>query len=109
MRVAHVETEIGLAENPLKHVLARAQAVVVAQQNDKRHVQLAEDVALQFKFARHPKVADVAAVQHKVNVASRVDTLHRFARLVVPALRVADKYEPHRIAASIQLLNALDI
>ena len=93
MRVAGVEREVRQAIHLAKHVRARAEAVVVAEQAYVGHTEAFQLAAHPFKLFRCAEVREVAAVHHEIHVAPRVDGINAGMRLVVPPLSVADEHE----------------
>ena len=83
------EGEVGIAEHLAVGFFAGAQTVVIAQQDDVRHVELVQNVALPQKFVGEAEVARVAAMNHEVDVVAAVEVLHEVFGFVVPSLRVA--------------------
>lgn len=71
------ETEIRFAENHLVSLVSGSQAVMVAEQYHKRHLQLLQSVSGPLKFLRSSKVCDISAVKYEINtVLAPVDIIH---------------------------------
>ena len=107
--VAGREGEVEGSEDLLENLFARGQTVVVAKQNDIRHPEAVEYVALTFELDLHPEIRHVSRVEHEVDVVAVVERLHGIFRLVVPALRVGDDGEANGIPAGRCGLDAGDV
>ena len=60
-------------------------------------------------MAPQSEIGNVAAMNHEVDVAARVDALNRIDRLVEASLRVAQKCENDRLAILETILYQFDV
>ena len=86
-----LEMEVRLSPDGLKNIFSRAQTIMIAQQHHPWHAEAEHDVALNNEFARCSKIGEVASMNHKIHIASKVDVLHHILGFVIPSLRVADE------------------
>ncbi len=108
-RMGGREGEVVAAEYGFEHAVAGTQIVVVAYHYDIGHAQPVEYVALHLKFVPQSEIGNVAAMNHEVDVAARVDALNRIDRLVEASLRVAQKCENDRLAILETILYQIDV
>ena len=109
VHVSGVEGKVGISEHVAVDIGTGAQTVVVAKECNVGHAEVFEDVALHFEFAGHSKVRQVAAVEHKVDVVSCINTFHCGFCLVVPSLSVADENKAYGLFSGRCGLNAFDV
>ena len=102
------EAEVGIAVDGLIGLVARAQAVVVAQQYHRRHLEFQHSFSCPLHFAGSAEVGDVAAVDYEVDaVLASVDIIYGIHEVVVPLMAVADHGKPDGILALHRLLYLL--
>ena len=106
MRVTGIERKIRFTKDIAIDTLARAEAVMVTNQHNERHVQAKQQVTLQFKLVGHAKVGHVTRVEYEVNVSSGIDVGESDFHLIIPALRVGDDGETNVILSATTFLNA---
>lgn len=99
------ESEVSLAIDPLKGLLARAQAVVVADARHVRHPQLAQDGPLPLVLLHRAKVGEVAVVDEKHHLGALVQVFDERLGLVIPPLSVARGGKDDGVSAEASLLD----
>ena len=97
------EGEIGRPVHLVIDIDSGAQTVMVADQRDIGHVELAQDLALFDKFLRRSVIGKVAAMDHKIGFAASVDVCHHVGGLVIMSLSIAGDNDPQRVFALAQL------
>ena len=85
------EGEVRVAEDCTEGLFACTQTIVVTDKGYVRYFQTVQNVPLPEEFVGHSEIAQVSAVNDKIDVIPLVQVIHEIYGLVIPALRVAHR------------------